>query len=471
MATLIGVNQDNGTVWQIDNDAPSFSTQLATLPSGLTTPLALVNHDDNLYVFPNLRSDNIYRFTLDTIASATVLQDLPSGASGQVTGAASFNNNLYVVLGDREIWRVDPSDTDGSNTFQVGRFLISNPRGMTEHNGRVYIILSNSRMYSWPVSDIPTTSGTSSISTTNRINHGIIDTPSSRSGPRSLASDGTDLYTVFAGTATNELVRINLDDVTASTDVGDLPSAAHPISGLTCVQTTVDAVAPTLTLTAGDTEIDDDETTLISVAASGGTYDEITYAFSDAASGAFTGSGAARTYNPAGVNAQTVRTVTVTATATGTGTEAADNTSDDSTASIDITVNPGLSTYEVNGRCRVSSVPAGTNRTMTIRCCIQGQFGDGTEGLLVEWRPGTSGSWTQAAFIHGWTYSNSYETGDSITDENGVARTIVANGGWIDVDVSIPNNAGQVALQPKYIVPGGQDTFHHDIAIRSIAWS
>ena len=234
---------------------------------------------------------------------------------------------------------------------------------------------------------------------------------------------------------------------------------------------TADAVAPTLTVTAADTEIDDDETTLISVAASGGTYDEITYSFTDAASGAFTGSGAARTYKPAGVNAQTVRTVTVTATATGTGTEAAKNTTDDSTASIDITVNPGLSTYEVNGRCRVSSVPTGTNRTMTIRCCIQGQFGDGTEGLLVEWRPGTSGAWTQAAFIHGWTYSNTYTTGDSITDENGVARTIVANGGWIDVDVSIPNNAGQVALQPRYIVPGGQDTFHHDIAIRSIAWS
>ena len=130
-----------------------------------------------------------------------------------------------------------------------------------------------------------------------------------------------------------------------------------------------------------------------------------------------------------------------------------------------------IATLEANGLVIIDPLPAGTNRTITLRTCIQGTFGDGTEGLQVLWRPTAAAAWIQANFIHGWAYSDTYEAGDNVTDENGVARTIAADGGWIDVDTSIPDNAGQVGLQPRYILPGAQDQHTHDIAIRSVSWS
>ena len=122
---------------------------------------------------------------------------------------------------------------------------------------------------------------------------------------------------------------------------------------------------------------------------------------------------------------------------------------------------------EDNGIAPFDSVPTGADRVLRLRVCIQGAFGDGREGLVIESRP-TGGAWTEAGFIHGWGYSDSYTVGDPITDEDGVSRIVVADGGWIDVDIDIPDAAAEVRLAPEYIFVGGE--VRHDIAVRSITW-
>ena len=126
--------------------------------------------------------------------------------------------------------------------------------------------------------------------------------------------------------------------------------------------------------------------------------------------------------------------------------------------------------FEDNGTVSFADLPVGTNRTVRLRLCIQGQFGDGDEGVQIEHRTTVgSGAWTEAAFIHGWAYTNSYGQGDTITDENGLDRTCVSDGGWIDVDVDIPDSAGEVQFHPVYILAG--TNHQHDIALREFAWS
>ena len=125
---------------------------------------------------------------------------------------------------------------------------------------------------------------------------------------------------------------------------------------------------------------------------------------------------------------------------------------------------------ETRGLLVFASLPDETGRELHLRLSIQGGFGDGTEGLRVEYQEAGSQAWIEAEFFHGWDFSNSYTANQEITDENGVSRTIAVTGGWIDFETDIPDTAIEVRLAPKYIFRSGQNTYTHDIAMRSLQW-
>ena len=120
-----------------------------------------------------------------------------------------------------------------------------------------------------------------------------------------------------------------------------------------------------------------------------------------------------------------------------------------------------------NGIAAFADLPDQAARTLHLRVCIQGDFGDGTEGLRVQQRAAAGDPWTEAGFIYGWTYSD-YTAGQPVTDENGTNLTIAADGGWIDFEVAVADDATEVRLLPVYIFQGG--IFRHDIALRSYQW-
>ena len=128
-----------------------------------------------------------------------------------------------------------------------------------------------------------------------------------------------------------------------------------------------------------------------------------------------------------------------------------------------------LSVFEGRGIIDMQSdeIPDGMNRVLQLRLCIQGEYGDGTEGLEILTRADDADSWTQAEFIYGWAFSNNYSQDDTFNDENGVERTVVADGGWVDFEISIPDTAGQIEFRPHYIDPDNVEIWRHDIALRS----
>ena len=112
-------------------------------------------------------------------------------------------------------------------------------------------------------------------------------------------------------------------------------------------------------------------------------------------------------------------------------------------------------------------IPDGFNRMLNVRLCIQGDFGDGTEGLQILTRVDDAGTWVEAAFIYGWAFNNSYVQGETFNDENGVERTVAADGGWVDFSVAIPDAAGQIEFRPHYIDTDETQRWQHDLALRS----
>ena len=129
-----------------------------------------------------------------------------------------------------------------------------------------------------------------------------------------------------------------------------------------------------------------------------------------------------------------------------------------------------LEDAEGRGVADFATVPNQAGRTLHMRLCLQGDFNDGVEGLEIQHRASNSDTWAQAGFVHGWTYSNNYDTGETVTDFNSVSQTFVANGGWVDFEITIPDAATQVRLQPRYF-DGGGATYRHDIALRQFHWS
>ena len=126
-------------------------------------------------------------------------------------------------------------------------------------------------------------------------------------------------------------------------------------------------------------------------------------------------------------------------------------------------------TAATNGIARFADVPDGTSRTLHLRLCIQGRFGDGNEGMEIQQRASDSDAWVIVGdIISGWSYGNSYEAGDTIINENAESLVCAEDGGWIDFEVDIPDSATQVRLHPRYIAAGGNA--RHDIAFRSFSW-
>ena len=123
---------------------------------------------------------------------------------------------------------------------------------------------------------------------------------------------------------------------------------------------------------------------------------------------------------------------------------------------------------EANGDIMFAILPTGISRTLHMRLCIQGQFGNGQEGLQVNHRARETDAWAEAGFIHGWDYSDTYSAGGTVTDEDGNTLTFVADGGWVDFEIIIPDTATQVQLQPRYINRG--NIYEHDIAFRQFHW-
>ena len=128
-----------------------------------------------------------------------------------------------------------------------------------------------------------------------------------------------------------------------------------------------------------------------------------------------------------------------------------------------------LAGAEAAGLAEFATVPTGTGRMLHMRLCIQGAFGDGTEGLEIQQRASADDAWAMVTLITGWLYSDSRAAGDTVTDFAGEDQTVVASGGWVDFTVAIPDAATQVRLQPRYI-QGEGSTWEHDIALRSFQW-
>ena len=106
--------------------------------------------------------------------------------------------------------------------------------------------------------------------------------------------------------------------------------------------------------------------------------------------------------------------------------------------------------------------PIGTGRVLRLRCCIQGQFDESGEGLTVQGMAG-GGAWEDIELIRGWAYSDR-DVGDVFDDYGGTERACVLAGGWVDVDVAIPDQYEQVRLR---LVASGGPEFNHDIALWS----
>ena len=128
-----------------------------------------------------------------------------------------------------------------------------------------------------------------------------------------------------------------------------------------------------------------------------------------------------------------------------------------------------LAGAEAAGLAEFATVPTETGRMLHLRLCIQGAFGDGTEGLEIQQRASADDAWAMVTLITGWLYSDSRIAGDTVADFAGEDQTVAASGGWVDFTVAIPDAATQVRLQPRYI-QGEGSTWEHDIAFRSFQW-
>ena len=128
-----------------------------------------------------------------------------------------------------------------------------------------------------------------------------------------------------------------------------------------------------------------------------------------------------------------------------------------------------LTGAEAAGVAEFATVPVETGRMLHLRLCIQGAFGDGTEGLEIQQRASDGDAWAMVTLITGWLYSDSRTAGETVEDFAGEDQTIAVTGGWVDFTVAIPDAATQVRLQPRYI-QGMGSTWEHDIAFRSFQW-
>ena len=117
-----------------------------------------------------------------------------------------------------------------------------------------------------------------------------------------------------------------------------------------------------------------------------------------------------------------------------------------------------------NGLAQFDTVPSGSGRTLRLRLALQGTTV--MRGMAVE--TSVDGvTWTEQAFLRAWVFSNSRTVGDTFDNRDGEELTCVADGGWVDWTVTIPNSATRVRLAPRY-----DDTnLQQDQALREFEWS
>ena len=102
-------------------------------------------------------------------------------------------------------------------------------------------------------------------------------------------------------------------------------------------------------------------------------------------------------------------------------------------------------------------------RIMAFRASIAGTGTFDTEGgFLVEGRVSSSDSWSTIELIEGWSYNaNGYTAGGTLTDSNGDAQDIAQDGGWVDYEVTIPDEHTQVRIRMDAAT--SSDSHRHDL--------
>lgn len=151
-------------------------------------------------------------------------------------------------------------------------------------------------------------------------------------------------------------------------------------------------------------------------------------------------------------------------------------TSGETTLALDERRTRGQLSMQTNGE-GAAWLTAARDRVLTLRVCLQGDFGGVTddgrgEGLTIyggRVAPGplTIIDYSPLAHIRGWGYAEDYVAGDSITDYGGVTFTVAEDGGWRDIVVPIPADIISILAALLYAAEsGGEASYRQDIAIR-----
>ena len=276
---------------------------------------------------------------------------------------------------------------------------------------------------------------------------------------KSYAIDTDFSFTLAAGTG---------GDGTLAITVAGLPTGAT-FDGTDTISGNVSTAGThTVTVTYTDDDGDTDDDTFVLTLTSASTTDSTTYRFenidlsADALEDVFTRfSGSLAT---AGAwRAQTTGVTGTSNTGPGTNSSGPYVYSESSTASgpAEILTNSKLVMLE-----SIMDTWTGTDRSITLRICIQGTgWSANDEGLRITTGT-TEADSTQLARLTGWDYSNTYTVGDTITNRQDDDYDIVLDGGWIDYTIDIPDGHEHFEIA-SFIVASG--SYHlHDLALWQI---
>ena len=106
----------------------------------------------------------------------------------------------------------------------------------------------------------------------------------------------------------------------------------------------------------------------------------------------------------------------------------------------------------------------GSGRILSLRASIAGAFiNTTTPGLSVQGRVSNADNFAEIELLEGWSFSNfGYIAGGTLTDSAGDTQDIELNGGWVDYEVTIPDNYTEVRLQ---VIPHINGFSQHDAAL------
>ena len=237
MARLFAGN-DSGHLWEINPANPSdtsgdygdLGVSVASRIDGLTV------HEGQLYAVRDFLPDRLYRINPDdpddTSGAFGLVGDLPSGLT-RASGTTSHNGNLYVIDNDdNELWQINPANPSsttspygevggtGNGSLPSG---LTEPQGMTSHNGNLYIVdQDDDELYRINPANPDDTSGAFGL---------VGSLPSGLTSSYGMTSHNGNLY--VSDTAGNELWQINPANPSSTTSpYGD--QGALPLSPASC---------------------------------------------------------------------------------------------------------------------------------------------------------------------------------------------------------------------------------------------